>query len=64
MAGESRYPIAVTDHGKLLILIVAPNLCRTKVRQRVILPEYASLLTKEKTNDVLENLDAVRGIAR
>jgi hypothetical protein len=61
IAGRSRNPIAVTDRGKLVALLVAPHLYRPNIRQRTILPEYAALLTKEKSNDVLDDLDAVRG---
>lgn len=60
-AGKSRNPVAVTDHGKLVAVLAAPHLYRAAVRRRTLLPEYASLLAKASTNDVLDDLAAVRG---
>ena len=60
-AGKSRQPIAVTDRGKLVAVLASPHLYTGKVRRRTLLPEYAKFLAKHDTNDVLEDLDAVRG---
>lgn len=37
-----------------------PGLVSERKRRRTILPEYAVLLRRERSNDVLEDLDAVR----
>jgi len=60
-AGKSRSPVAVTDHGKLVAVLAAPHLYRATARRRTLLPEYAALLSKPGADDVLEDLDAVRG---
>lgn len=60
-AGNSRNPIAVTDRGKLVALLAAPHLYRAKPRRRTLLPEYAAFLSKFGADDVLEDLEAVRG---
>ena len=60
-AGKSRQPIAVTDHGKLVAVLAPPHLYRSAARRRVLLPEYAALFGKAGQNDVLDDLDAVRG---
>lgn len=60
-AGKSRKPIAVTDHGKLVAVLAAPHFYHPSTRRRVLLPEYAALLAKTEGNDVLDDLDAVRG---
>ena len=60
-AGRSRRPIAVTDHGKLVAVLAAPHLYRANPRRRTLLPEYARLLRKAPSHDVLDDLNAVRG---
>lgn len=60
-AGKSRKPVAVTDHGKLVAVLAAPHLCRPSARHRSLLPEYEAFLAKTGRDDVLEDLDAVRG---
>jgi PHD/YefM family antitoxin component YafN of YafNO toxin-antitoxin module len=59
-AGKSREPVAVTDRGKLVAVLASPNLYRSASRRRTLLPEYAALLAKVSTDDVLEDLAAVR----
>lgn len=51
----------VTDRGKLVAVLAAPHLVARRRRQRTLLSEYAALLSKAATADVLEDLDAVRG---
>ena len=58
---KSRNPVCITDHGRLVAVRAAPHLYRSVSRRRVLLPEYAALLEKIGANDVLEDLDAVRG---
>jgi hypothetical protein len=60
-AGKSRKPVAVTDRGKLVAVLAPPHLYGSSGRRRVLLPEYESLLAKGGGDDVLEDLDAVRG---
>jgi prevent-host-death family protein len=62
-AGASHRPLPVTDHGKVVAVLVAPTAVPLRKRpKRVITPEYRKLIleTPQKGN-VLEDLDAVRG---
>lgn len=60
-AGAGRIPIVVTDHGQPVAVIANPSLLKPKRRKRTLLPEYKALMAKALGNDVLEDLDAVRG---
>jgi antitoxin (DNA-binding transcriptional repressor) of toxin-antitoxin stability system len=60
-AGRSRDPLVITDRGKVVALLVAPQLLPPRRRQRTLLPEYAKLLAKPWKGDVLADLDAIRG---
>jgi len=62
-AGASHKPLPVTDHGKVVALLVAPAAVPLRKRpKRVILPEYRKLILETpQKGDVLENLDDVRG---
>ena len=57
----AKSPVTVTDRGKLVALLAGPHLLTTKRRTRTLLPEYAALLAKPPSRDVLADLDAVRG---
>lgn len=58
-AGNS--PVRVTDRGKLVAVLAAPSALVPKKRHRTLLREYAALLGKRPTGDVLRDLEAVRG---
>ena len=62
-AGASHRPLPVTDHGKVVAVLVAPTAVPLRKRpKRVILPEYRKLILDTlPKGDVLEDLDAVRG---
>ena len=61
-AGKSRVPIVVTDRGKPVAVIGSPLLIKRKKVKRVLLPEFAAMMKAgPMTNDVLEDLDAIRG---
>jgi hypothetical protein len=60
-AGRSRTPTPVTDRGKVVAVLIAPELLPAKRRIRTLLPEYAKLLAKPGSGEVLKDLDAVRG---
>lgn len=61
-AGKSPIPVPVTDRGKLVAVLVSAQLLPKKRRpRRTLIREYATLLAKQKSNDVLEDLDSVRG---
>ncbi|MGI8602489.1 MAG: hypothetical protein ACR2OZ_05770 [Verrucomicrobiales bacterium] len=51
----------MTDHGKLVAVLASPHLLPKKRVRRALLPEYAALLKKRSRQDVLADLDAVRG---
>jgi prevent-host-death family protein len=60
-AGRSRVPLYVTDRGKLVAVLVSPALLPGKRRHRTLIPEYAVLLGRSNSADVLEDLNAIRG---
>ena len=60
-AGRSRTPVPVTDRGRLVAVLVSPELLPKKRRSRTLIREYAALLAKSQSGNVLEDLDAVRG---
>lgn len=61
-AGQSRRPVAVTDRGKVVAVLVGPSFLNQKKRLRRVLPkDYLALLGKTPITDVQEDLDAVRG---
>jgi hypothetical protein len=60
-AGRSRTPTPVTDRGKVVAVLIAPELLPAKQRERTLLPEYAELLAQAGSGDVLKDLDTVRG---
>jgi prevent-host-death family protein len=60
-AGDSRAPVMVTDHGKPVAVLANPSLLKPKRRKRVLLPEFKALMAKPPGNDMLDDLNAVRG---
>ena len=62
-AGASRVPVPVTDRGEVVAVLVGPDAVPLKKRaKRVLLPEYVKLILEGPlSNDVLKDLDAVRG---
>ncbi len=60
-AGAGRVPVVVTDHGEPVAVIAHPALLKTHRRKRTLLPEFKALMAKAPGNDVLDDLDAVRG---
>jgi len=60
-AGASRSPVVVTDHGKPVAVLASPSLLKLKRRKRTLLPEYKALMAKTPGNDVMDDLNAVRG---
>ena len=60
-AGASRVPMVVTDHGEPVAVIANPSLLKARRRLRSLLPEYQALMAKGSGDDVLRDLDAVRG---
>ena len=62
-AGASRIPVAVTDRGEVVALLVNVEAMPLRKRtKRVLLPEYVKLIVQgPKSNDVLEDLEVARG---
>ena len=62
-AGASRVPVPVTDRGEVVAVLVRPDAIPLGERPKhVLLPEYVRLILNEpKSEDVLEDLEAVRG---
>jgi hypothetical protein len=59
-AGKSRTPLPVTDRGRLVAVLAGTHLQMPR-RRRTLLPAYAALLAKAPGQDVLADLNAVRG---
>jgi antitoxin (DNA-binding transcriptional repressor) of toxin-antitoxin stability system len=60
-AGASRSAVIVTDRGEAVALLAHLSLLKPIRRQRAILPGYAAMMARAQSNDVLDDLDAVRG---
>ena len=60
-AGAGRSPVIITDRGEEVAVLANPSLLRPRRRKRVLLPEFEALMARKPGNDVLEDLDAVRG---
>jgi prevent-host-death family protein len=60
-AGKSRSPLIITDRGEPVAVLANPSLLKPRRRKRVLLPEFAALMARQPGNDVLADLDAVRG---
>jgi len=58
--GAVRAPVHVTDRGALVAVLAKPSLLAAPKRRRTLLAEYAALLKRASTDDVLEDLAAVR----
>jgi len=53
--------IRVTHRGTVVAVMANPRQVPNKRRRRVLLPAYATLFRRKPSNDVLADLDAVRG---
>ncbi len=60
-AGAGRAPVVVTDRGQAVAVLANPALLKPRHRRRTLLPEYSAMMTRNQCNDVLDDLDAVRG---
>jgi prevent-host-death family protein len=60
-AGSGRIPVLVTDRGQPVAVLSNPSLLKIRRRKRTLLPEFAALMARKPGNDLLEDLDAVRG---
>jgi len=60
-AGASRSPVLVTDRGEPVAVLASLALLKPRRRKRTLLPDYKALMAKAPGNDMLDDLDAVRG---
>ena len=62
-ASASRTAFEITDRGEVVAVLASPNaLPPSKRPKRVLLPGYRKLILEgPMSNDVLEDLDAIRG---
>ena len=61
-AGHSRTPMPVTDRGKVVAVLAAPQSVARKRLKPVLLAEYLDVIAQMSgSNDILEALDEVRG---
>jgi len=59
--GAGRSPVLVTDRGQPVAVLSNPSLLTPRRRKRTLLPEYEALMSRKPGNDVLDDLDAIRG---
>jgi antitoxin (DNA-binding transcriptional repressor) of toxin-antitoxin stability system len=59
--GASRSPVIVTDRGQPVAVLANPSLLKLRRRQRILLPEFAALMSRPPGNDLTDDLAAVRG---
>ena len=60
-AGASRAPVVITDRGEAVAVLASPSLLKPRRRKRTILPEYEALMAREPGNDMMDDLNSVRG---
>jgi len=60
-AGISRSPVLITDRGQPVAVLANPAMLKPRQRKRVFLPEFVALMARKPGNDVLDDLNAVRG---
>jgi len=60
-AGASKRPIQITDRGEPVAVLAHPSLLKPLRRRRILLPEFKAMMAGKPSNDVLDDLNAVRG---
>ena len=61
-AGHSRTPVPVTDRGKIVAVLAAPETVGRKRPKPALLAEYVEVIAQmSASNDILEALNEVRG---
>lgn len=60
-AGRSRVPVLITDRGQPVAVLSNLSQLRPRRRKRMLLPEFQALMSRAPGNDVLDDLEAVRG---
>lgn len=60
-AANSRVPLLITDRGQPVTVLSNPSQLKPRRRKRTLLPNFQVLMSRKPGNDVLEDLDAVRG---
>ena len=61
-AGHSRTPVPVTDRGKIVAVLAAPETVGQKRPKPALLAEYVEVIAQmSASNDILEALNEVRG---
>lgn len=59
--GKSRSHVVITDRGAPVAVLASPSLIKPRRRARAILPEYEKLMARRRGNNLIDDLDAVRG---
>ena len=60
-AGASQTAWIVTDRGEAVAVLANPSLLKPAQRRRTLLPGYAAMMLQTQSNDVLDDLNAIRG---
>jgi prevent-host-death family protein len=60
-AGKSRSPIVITDRGLPVAVLTSLSALAPRKRTRTFLPEFEALMAREPGDDVLDDLNSIRG---
>lgn len=60
-AARSRVPVLITDRGQPVAVLASPAVLKPRSRQRILLPEFAALMSRPPGDDLRDDLDAIRG---
>ena len=60
-AGASPVPLIVTDRAEPVAVIANLSLLKPRRRKRTLLPEFKALMARLQVNDVVKDLETVRG---
>lgn len=60
-AARSRVPVLITDRGQPVAVLASPAALKPRSRQRILLPEFAALMSRPPGDDLRDDLDAIRG---
>lgn len=60
-AGASKRPVAITDRGREVAVLVNRSLLRPVNRQRTVLPEYEAMMAEAPGDTIQAALNEIRG---
>ncbi|MCW5549760.1 MAG: hypothetical protein KIT44_12420 [Opitutaceae bacterium] len=60
-AGALKRPVAITDRGQEVAVLVNRSLLRPAIRKRTVLPEYEAMMAEAPGDTIQAALDEIRG---